>query len=379
MNVLRRFELADDDNLPRQVKMIRITHPDPTNTLASFRFLKTQFYLLIDNSADDDVHYIVDQIKNFQPNLSGELIKNPGGSNEQYALPYKGKTCYLYESVTQKRRLDIELAEKYPEKSRSTWQKYIKTGYITVNGKLITVPKYEISDSDVISVSLPEPNNINDIEIPILYLDDNVIVINKPCGILTHSKGAVCEELTVADFFRKYSNYNLNTNRPGIVHRLDRDTSGVMIGARNSETALMLQKQFSNRKTKKVYYAVIGGVPKLTKANIDVPIGRNPSRPSTFRPDVNGKSAQTTYEALAFSNGRTLVKLQPLTGRTHQLRVHMQYINTPIIGDKIYGKSGERLFLHAYSLEITIPGSKRLEFIAPLPDDMLIQFSGVKI
>ena len=141
----------------------------------------------------------------------------------------------------------------------------------------------------------------------------------------------------------------------------------------------MLQKQFADRKTKKTYYAVLSGIPKLAKANIDLPIGRNPTAPSTFRVDSNGKSAITKYEVLAMTDKCSLVKLQPQTGRTHQLRVHMKYLNTPILGDKVYGKAADRLYLHAASLEITIPTSERKTFTAPVPPELLSFFPEVEL
>jgi 23S rRNA pseudouridine1911/1915/1917 synthase len=188
--------------------------------------------------------------------------------------------------------------------------------------------------------------------------------------VLTHSKGALNDEFTVADFFRRYTTNALDTNRPGIVHRLDRDTSGVIIGARNDETALLLKKQFADRTTKKQYAAVVDGKPKLAKALIDLPIGRNPSKPSQFRVDSKGKPAITAYEVLATNGTQSLLELRPKTGRTHQLRVHMQYIHTPIAGDRVYGAedTATRLCLHAHSLEITIPTSKREIFTAPIPE-----------
>lgn len=152
-----------------------------------------------------------------------------------------------------------------------------------------------------------------------------------------------------------------------------------MIGARNLETAILLQKQFSDRKVKKVYYAILSGIPKLVKANVDLPIGRNPSSPSTFRVDSNGKSAVTKYEVIASNEKYSLVKLQPQTGRTHQLRVHMKYLNTPILGDKVYGKPADRLYLHAFSLEITIPNSERKVFISPVSDEFTKYFPEAKL
>lgn len=366
---MRRFELAGDDNVPRNIENIKITTPTPINTLVSFIFNRYQFYILFDDAAEDDVEYAIKQIKSAKSTIKGELVKNPRDNNKTYEMPYKGKGCYLFTVISDKKRLDSELANRYPESSRSTWQKYIKSGFITVNGEIITSPKHDVTDTDKLAINVPDKTDFSQNELPIVYIDDNVIIINKPIGVLSHAKGILNDEFTVADFFRRYSSYNAETNRPGIVHRLDRDTSGIMIGARNAETAELLQKQFADRKTKKTYIAIVDGSPKLDKANIDLPIGRNPSAPSTFRVDGKGKNAITKYEVIQSNDKYSLVKLQPHTGRTHQLRVHMKYINTPIHGDKVYGKKADRLYLHAYSLEITIPNGDRRTFIAPVPDD----------
>ncbi len=379
LDILRSFEAASDDNVPRQVESIKISNPSPINSLVSFRFGKTQYYILFDDTAEDDTDYVRTQIETARSNLIGELIKNPRDSLTTYAMPYKGKECYLFEEKNNKKRLDSLLASLYPETSRSTWQKHIKSGLVSVNGAIVTSSKYDVSDADAIQIESPETQDFSNNDLPIIFLDDNVIVIDKPCGVLTHAKGALCDEFTVADYFRRFTTYNIETNRPGIVHRLDRDTSGVMIGARNSETAVMLQKQFSDRKTKKVYYAVLNGIPKLERADIDLPIGRNPLSPSTFRVDSKGKSALTRYEVIAIKDGLSLVKLQPMTGRTHQLRVHMKYLNTPILGDRVYGKQSDRLYLHAFSLEVTIPKSDRKTFVAPLPSEMKDMFPEVKL
>jgi 23S rRNA pseudouridine1911/1915/1917 synthase len=379
LDILRRYELAGDENVPRNIETIKIMHPEPTNTFASFRFNKIKFCVLFDESVDDDADVVFEQLKICEPNLSGVLLKNPSDSLKTYAMPFKGKQCYLYEVHSVKKRLDSELALRYPETSRNTWQKYIKLGYISVNGKVVDSPKHEITESDSLEINVPAKTDYSQQELPIIYIDDNVIVVNKPAGVLSHSKGALNDEFTVADFFKRFSTYNAETNRPGIVHRLDRDTSGVMIGARNAESALILQKQFSDRKTKKTYVAILDGIPKLDKANIDLPIDRNPSSPSTFRVDSKGRQALTSYEVIAKSDNKALVNLRPMTGRTHQLRVHMKYLGAPIHGDRVYGKPAERLYLHALSLEITIPISNRKTFTAPLPKEFLQEFPEVKI
>lgn len=379
LDVMRRYKLANEDNVPRHVESIKTTHPNPINTLVSFRFLRKQYYILFDDSAEDDVKYVESQVKKLKNNIEGELVKNPNDEEVTYAMPFKGKECYLFEVISSKRRLDSELADRYPETSRSTWQKHIKAGHISVNGKVVTSPKQDVVEIDDIAVKFDDDIDYSANELPIIYIDDNVIVINKPCGVLSHAKGVLSEEFTVADFFKRYSDYNVDTNRAGIIHRLDRDTSGVMIGARNKDTATMLQKQFADRKTKKTYYAVLSGIPKLDKANIDLPIARNPAAPSTFRVDSKGKSAITKYEVVATDGKYALVKLQPKTGRTHQLRVHMKYLNTPILGDRVYGKATDRLYLHAYSLEITIPNGERKTFTSPVPSELTSFFPEVKI
>lgn len=267
-------------------------------------------------------------------------------------------------------RLDQHMAEHWPEYSRSVWKKYIKLGHVTVNGVVKTDPNQALGEDDTAVADIPERiTDYSEHSLPIIYEDDNVIVINKPVGILVHSKGALNEEFTVAEFFRSRTTYNLDTDRPGIIHRLDRDTSGVMIGAKNPEAARLLSKQFQDRRAKKTYKAVLKGVPKEPKANIDLPIGRNPKAPSTFRVDAGGKSAHTFYEVTASNNQLAAVTLKPTSGRTHQLRVHMAYIGTPIHGDIIYGKAADRLYLHAEQLEITIPEGDRRTFIAPTPEE----------
>lgn len=373
--ILRKFDMAGDEHVPRHIEQLKITHPLETNTLVSFRFNKYDFYLLFDDTAEDDTAYIAEQIATAQANVLGEVIANPQDSTMTYGMPYKGKDVYLFEVKTGKKRLDVWLAEQYPDTSRSTWQKHIKAGHVSVNGKVATSPKHDIVTSDAVKANVPDAQDFSDHELPIIYLDDNVIVVNKPVGVLTHSKGALNDEFTVADFFRRYTTFNLDTDRPGIVHRLDRDTSGVIIGARNPETASLLARQFADRKVKKTYYAVIDGTLDNRTALIDLPIGRNPSAPSTFRVDPNGKSAQTDYTIIASNGTHTLVELRPKTGRTHQLRVHMAYVKTPIHGDRVYGKSADRLYLHAHSLEITIPKGDRQVFSAPTPPEFEMQVS----
>lgn len=279
-------------------------------------------------------------------------------------------------------RLDAYLAQQHPELSRSQLQQYIKAGRVLVNGSIISKASFLVGDSDVIKFNKPDVANY-DLEIKqfakrVVYCDENVVVINKPAGLLVHAKGGIGHEFTVADYARSQFSpdelaVNDSNNRLGIVHRLDRATSGVMICARNLATAHMLSRQFAERKTHKTYLAVTDGIPGEKCARINLPIGRNLSRPSTFRVDGKGKPAVTDYRVLRiYDDGKALLELKPLTGRTHQLRIHLAYLGCPIVGDPVYGqgKYGDRLMLHAWKLEITIPGcptNNRQIFVADPP------------
>jgi 23S rRNA pseudouridine1911/1915/1917 synthase len=379
MAILRQYKIADDESSRRSISQVKEFQPEFASRMIAFLFGRVKYFIIYDDTANDDVENILTELRRDHPDIKGALVQNPHDDQKTFGLRFKSKEVYLFEVAPLKKRLDHELSERYTDLSRSTIQKYIKAGLVKVNGEVVLQPRFEVLTTDVIGMVPPEASDFSKQDLPIIYIDDNVIVVNKPTGVLTHSKGAMNDEFTVADFFRRYTTHGLETNRPGIIHRLDRDTSGVMIGARNDETALLLKKQFADRKTKKEYIAVVEGVPKVEKAVIDLPIGRNPSSPSQFRVDPSGKEAVTTYEVLASNSEISLVKLWPRTGRTHQLRVHLQYINTPIVGDKVYGhsKNADRLYLHAESLEITIPTSKREVFRALVPAEFTKHFPGV--
>lgn len=372
--ILRRFEIAGDENTPRHVEQISFDNTTALNTFVSFRFRKQRYIIIFDDAAHDDDDYIMEHVKQHNQTLLGTVARNLTDQPTEFALSYRDRDVYLFEVTPSKRRLDIELSEKYPELSRSTWQKHVKAGHVMVNGEVQESPKADIGDTDDISIQLPDAADFSDHELPIVYIDDNVIVINKPIGVLSHAKGALNDEFSVADFFSRYSTYNSDTNRPGIIHRLDRDTSGIMIGARNEATATLLQKQFADRRAKKTYIAIVDGHPENGAARIELPIERNPSKPSTFRVGSNGKDATTDYTVLDSNDKMSLVELRPRTGRTHQLRVHMAYLRTPIHGDRIYGKASDRLYLHAQSLELTLPGGVRQTFEAPVPAEFTAPF-----
>lgn len=266
-------------------------------------------------------------------------------------------------------RVDVLLAKAYPEYSRASLAKLFDMGNITQNLKTLK-PGEKLQPGEIFHADVEPIRHVaEDIDMPILYEDDNIIVVDKPTGVISHARGKYWDEASVASFIRAKTQ-GLDGERAGIVHRLDRATSGVMICAKNSTTLSMLQKQFSQRKTKKTYMAVISGVPTEKRAIIDVPLARNPKKPQTFQPDPQGKSSQTQYEVINSNNKYSLVKLTPATGRTHQIRVHLRYIKHPIVGDVLYdGEPAERLYLHACSLEITIPGGQRKVFESRLPED----------
>ncbi len=273
-------------------------------------------------------------------------------------------------------RLDVVLSKKHQSLSRAYIQKLIKGGSVTVNDKVITKPSYDMSDDDKVRVTEPDTIDYPELNLPVLYEDKNVVVINKPVGVLSHSKGGFNPEATVATWLESREHYQFERDglRHGIVHRLDRATSGVMICAKNAATMTMLQKQFQDRKTKKTYIARVAGVPDPAHAQIDLPIERNPRKPQTFRVGINGKTSFTEYSVTKeFDDNSALVELKPATGRTHQLRVHMEYIKHPIIGDTLYeGRTASRMYLHAAQLEITIPVGDRRVFDAPLPQEFTV-------
>lgn len=291
--------------------------------------------------------------------------------------------------TVEKTRLDHLLVEKYPEYNRSTLQNFIKSGYVTINDKIIKKPNAEIITAVTengqtttyptnIELNIPERKTLALPQKDIIYEDDNVLVINKPSGLLSMAKGEYTKEPTLED-------YGL------LVHRLDRDTSGVVILAKNEATQKLLRNQFQERKTHKTYYAIVEGQPKHEAALIDLPITRNLKHPTTFMVDPKGKSAETYYQVLKTitvpknttsdlkntTSTLSLLELKPVTGRTHQLRVHLKYLGHPILGDPIYGNDKTpktRLLLHAGSLEISIPGKDgkeniRKTFTADLPPD----------
>ena len=364
LKIARLYKLADDNTPVKALRRLEI-RTDESHVFAEFILNKQHFALLYGSIVDEES---IDELWMEKPD-NAEILPNPLDP-EFIETPFQGKYVIMFKISPTKVRLDIYLSTKFDTTiSRSLWQKYIKAGYVSVNNKVATTPKFEVDETDEIALNLSEKEQA-DVDLPILYEDDDVIVVNKPSGLLTHAKGGLSDEPTVAEIIRPRTSFATDTDRPGIVHRLDRDTSGLLIIAKNPESAAHLQRQFAERTAKKTYIAITDGKPKLNAAKIDLPIGRNPSAPSTFRIDPNGKPAQTTYHVLAENDTQSLVKLKPATGRTHQLRVHLAHLNAPILGDRVYGKSSDcRMMLHAQKLEITLPSGERKIFEAAVPDE----------
>lgn len=364
LKIARLYKLADDNTPVKTLRRLEI-QTDESHIFAEFILNKQHFALLYGSIVDEES---IDELWTEKPD-NAEILPNPLDL-EFIETPFQGKYVIMFRISPTKVRLDIYLSTKFDTTiSRSLWQKYIKAGYVSVNNKVVTMSKFEVDETDEIALNLPEKEQA-DVDLPILYEDDDVIVVNKPSGLLTHAKGGLSDEPTVAEIIRPKTSFATDTDRPGIVHRLDRDTSGLLIIAKNPESAAHLQRQFAERTAKKTYVAITDGKPKLNAAKIDLPIGRNPSAPSTFRIDPNGKPAQTTYHVLAENDAQSLVELKPATGRTHQLRVHLAHLNAPILGDRVYGKSSDcRMMLHAQKLEITLPSGERRVFEAIVPDE----------
>lgn len=273
----------------------------------------------------------------------------------------------IIDEISAGKRADVVATEALPSLSRAYVHTLFEDGRIALNDERVKPGhKLRLGESMTINFDLSELEQIADIDLPVLFENEDVLVINKPIGVISHARGKYWNEPSVASFVRQMTGQE--GDRTGIVHRLDRATSGVMICAKNSETMSFLQKQFSSRNVKKKYRTIINGHVEPREAIIDMPIERNPKAPATFRVGGNGKAAQTQYKVLASSEKHDKLELTPVTGRTHQLRVHLKYLGHPITGDTLYeGSAAERLYLHAYSLEITLPGGERKVFTADEP------------
>lgn len=290
-------------------------------------------------------------------------------------------------------RLDQFLAVMLPEQSRSYLQKLVKAGQVKVGERVVTLNKTMLADACTVCIELPEltPAALPEaeaFEFELLYEDEYMAIINKPPGVVVHPAPGNPDGTVVNAILGRYPELRSaelpDGSRPGIVHRLDKDTSGCLAIARTPEAQAKLCAAFAERATRKTYLALTAGVPRQLRGRIENLIGRHPvNRQKMAVVKNNGKTAVSEYEVLSegwLDNHKTaLVRVRIYTGRTHQIRVHLSEMKTPVLGDELYG--GARLhpgiarqMLHAWRLQIPHPVSgKIIKVEAPLPED----FAGV--
>ncbi len=281
-------------------------------------------------------------------------------------------------------RLDKFLVSCLSELTRTHIQGLIKNGYVMVNNLTILKAGYSLEKGASIHVTLPlpKPSNLQAENIPldIVFEDDNMLVVNKPAGMVVHpSAGHQSSTLINALLAHTpFLSQQMSKVRPGIVHRLDKDTSGLILIAKNEKSQVFLQEQFSSRKVEKYYFALVDSKPKTPVGRIEAPIYRDPSnrKKMTIAPGNKGRMAITEYSTVESFTHHTLLRVKILTGRTHQIRVQLASIHCPVVGDRVYGHKNpslpiSRQFLHAYQIKIQIPGNSQIQnFIAPLPEDL---------
>jgi len=283
-------------------------------------------------------------------------------------------------NVTQlETRLDKYLSREYPELSRSRLQKLIEQGHVLVNGLGAKVSQ-RLNPGDRISISIPpaEPTSLvpEPLALEIVYEDNDLIVVNKPAGLTVHpAPGHTSHTLVNAllAYCPELAQFG-DSLRPGIVHRLDKDTSGLMIIAKNSVAQQNLINQFKSHLVTKKYLVLVKGKLSPERGIIEAPIGRHPANRKRMAIVNSGRQAKTNYEVKEYLNNYTLLEVKIETGRTHQIRVHLAAIGYPVVGDSVYGiKSpySKRQFVHAYRLGFRLPSNGEYrEFNCDLPQDL---------
>ncbi len=280
----------------------------------------------------------------------------------------------------QKKRLDSYIVEELEDLSRTTVKRLIDEEKILVNGKK-QKSSYKPEMGDVISIDMPEAREIKleaqNIPVPVIYEDNDIIVVNKPKGMVVHPANGNPDGTLVNAILAMCKNSLSGIGgeiRPGIVHRLDKDTSGLLIVAKNDTAHMKMSKQIQDRKVTKKYIALVKGVIAENEATIDLPIARSTKDRKKMGVDPNGKNAITHFKVLKRYDKYTLLELKIDTGRTHQIRVHMSYIGHPVVGDSVYsnGKNEfdiEGQMLHARYLEFKHPiTGEELKLEAPIPE-----------
>ena len=283
-----------------------------------------------------------------------------------------------YVITDQTGRIDKVLTILEPEITRSQLKNLINDGHVTVNGQPVK-PKYKVQAGDKISLVKPEPQSLEltpeNIPLDIVYEDDDMIVVNKPQGMVVHpAPGHPDHTLVNALLYHSPLSTINGTFRPGIVHRIDKDTSGLLMVAKNDLAHQSLAEQLRNKTNKREYLALVYGQIKEDEGTIDAPLGRNPQDRKKQAVVKGGRHAVTHFKVIKRYDNFTLVKCILETGRTHQIRVHMKYIGHPLVGDPLYGprkvigKDGQ--FLHAALLGFKHPRTgKEMVFEAPLPEN----------
>ena len=288
-------------------------------------------------------------------------------------------------------RLDKFLVLSLPDYSRTRLQNLIRDGHVTVNGELPNKTGIILEGGETIRIEFPpiQPAGLEPETIPldIIFENPDLLVVNKPAGMVVHpAAGHASGTLVNAALAHAPEMEGIGgEHRPGVVHRLDKDTSGLILMAKNDRAQRFLQEQFRKRATRKVYLALVDGHPPTPAGVVDAPIGRDPSNRKRMAivPEHKGRPATTEYHTQESFPAHTLLEAHPITGRTHQIRLHLAFIQCPIVGDTLYGRRKpslplHRQFLHAARLTITLPGeTEPRTFEAPLPDELqniLIQF-----
>ena len=279
--------------------------------------------------------------------------------------------------MTEEGRLDAVLAAAFPDLSRARVQRLIANEHVLVDGAPARKSTY-VHEGAEVTVTLPDtPREAppSGLSLPVLYEDEHVLAIDKPAGLLVHDAPAEPCAPSVAAWFVEHCPREaaaFDVERPGIVHRLDKHTSGVLLLAKTPAAQTALSAAFEARETHKQYLALCDGIPQRDRAVIDADIGRSHAARRRMAVASDGRSAQTEYEVLAAARERSLVLAKPLTGRTHQIRVHLAAIGAPVAGDELYGRGpGPRHLLHAWRLTAPHPAGGELTVTAPLPRDML--------
>jgi 23S rRNA pseudouridine1911/1915/1917 synthase len=281
-------------------------------------------------------------------------------------------------------RLDKFLVEQLPEFSRSRLQGLISDGFVHVNGRAAKKAGQLIEHGQQISVRIPppEPSGLiaEDIALDIIFENDDLLVVNKPAGMVVHpAAGHASGTLVNAVLGYDPDIEGIGgEERPGLVHRLDKETSGLIVLAKNDKAHQWLQDQFRLRQVEKTYLALVDGKPPTPSGRVEAPIGRDPShrKKMAIVPLRKGREAVSEYKTLESFAEHTLLEFHPHTGRTHQIRLHCQFLGCPIVGDSIYGHRHstvkiDRHFLHAHKLKITLPNDKQASvFEVPLPAEL---------